>query len=116
MFRRFMIVCWVLFAIGASISLIGYVGYIVNQEPELTTRVRELPPDAVLEELTLEQKRANALADAGRRIEREDRQVRREYFLITATIGGIFVGILLLWNVIWHTAHWVWMGRNKDQL
>jgi hypothetical protein len=36
MFRRFMIVCWVLFAIGASVSLIGYVGYIVNQEPERT--------------------------------------------------------------------------------
>lgn len=111
-----MIVCWVLFAIGASVSLIGYVGYIVNQEPELTTRIRELRPDEVVEEYTLEQKREIALAEARQRLHRHQRDVRRGYFFSAAVIGGIFVGILLLWNIIWHTVHWVWMGRNTDQL
>jgi len=26
--------------------------------------------------------------------------------------GTIIAGFLFLWNVIWHTAHWVWMGRK----
>jgi hypothetical protein len=40
--------------------------------------------------------------------------VRRENYLMVALIGGILAGILFLWNIIWHTAHWVWMGRNTD--
>ena len=34
-FRRFMIVCWVLFSMAAVTSLVGYAGYRVNEEPAL---------------------------------------------------------------------------------
>ncbi len=28
--------------------------------------------------------------------------------------GGILAQFMLLWNVIWHIAHRIWMGRKKQ--
>ncbi len=28
--------------------------------------------------------------------------------------GGILAKFMLLWNVIWHTAHWIWKWRKEQ--
>ena len=31
---------------------------------------------------------------------------------VTAIVAGLMGLVILLWNVIWHTGHWIWMGRK----
>jgi len=30
-----------------------------------------------------------------------------------AGYGIVLAGSMLLWNIIWYTAHWIWKGRSK---
>jgi len=114
-----MIVCWVLFAIGTVTAAIGYGGYRANHElidPSIPPppagyvfdeppRVGDMTAKELLEELReLERERA----------ERIDRRQKAETFLFVAQIGALLAGPLLLWNLIWHTGHWIWMGRQEQ--
>lgn len=36
-----------------------------------------------------------------------------QLFFIVAAIGGSLAFLMLLWNVIWHVGHWIWMGRES---
>lgn len=34
-------------------------------------------------------------------------------YLLTQGLGTLFMGILVIWNTIWHIGHWVWVGRKQ---
>ena len=36
----------------------------------------------------------------------------REVWALSAFFGSIAAVIVLLWNIVWHIGHWVWMGRR----
>ncbi len=57
------------------------------------------------------EKRKAALAELDRRYLN-----RREVFSITAFIGGAIAVLVLLWNIIWHAGHWIWMGRRTNEV
>ena len=166
MFRRFMIVCWVLFSLGAVTGLVGLAGYqyydvkaqalaerqgsareppqiknlddasfVVDKIKDGTLKgerrkialqaLREFDqrqrveqgtetPRQELERLRAEQGLGTdgvGVIEAQVELERRYR-VRMEPFGVAGAIGGILAGFFLLWNIIWHTAHWVWMGRK----
>ena len=182
MFRRFIIVCWVLFSLGAVTGLVGLAGYqyydvkaeafaerqrAAGEPPQITNlddaafvarkikdgtlkgerrkialqALREFlqaqgleqgteTPRQELERLRAEQGALPALPDgfvldeqlpleevgvieAVIELERRNR-VRMEAFGIVGAIGGILAGLFLVWNMIWHTGHWVWMGRKVE--
>ena len=110
-----MIVCWVLFSMGAVTGLVGYAGYRVNEDPEIIIEPLALGEEfTTLEDMTPVKKRELAYADAQRRSEDQQRSIRRERFLTVAVVGGMFAGFLLLWNIVCHTAHWIWEGRRDS--
>ena len=94
MFRRFIIVCWVLFALASIVGLVGGVGYLHYQgELEGFTELSVESGEnryAVLERIHL----------------------RKEGFGSTGILGALAAGLILLWNIILHTGHWIWMGRK----
>jgi len=46
----------------------------------------------------------------------EVRRYRQRYSAadVTAIVAGLMGLVILLWNIIWHTSHWVWMGRKAE--
>ena len=122
-----MIVCWVLFALVSLASLIGGIGY-RHYQVEIQA-MRELPPETEDNEFAdlipppdgfkLDSP-ANANpfeAELERRLydrERQSYASRKETYAITGIVAAALAGIILLWNIIWHTAHWVWMGRKDS--
>ena len=45
-------------------------------------------------------------------LERRNR-VQMQAFSVAGAIGGMLAGFFVIWNIIWHTAHWVWKGRKQ---
>lgn len=91
MFRRFMIVCWTVFFLGIGVIGVGSFGYWVLEDPPTP------PPGFEL----------NDYSTAFIAVHGDPRQVWAD----TIVVGILISGIALLWNIIWHVAHWVWMGR-----
>lgn len=108
-----MIVCWVLFLILGSTFLVGLIG---------TWHYHKLSEGIVAEEN----------AEIKREIERgvdpeypwehdlivstpesEKAEYRSRAFGKIAYFGGVPVVLILLWNIILHTGHWIWMGRKE---
>ena len=118
MFRRFMILCWVLFSIFTLVGLVGFVGYQVLDEPVfeielasgdiVSTKGMTVEQLEQAEELKLAKDVVVAISSTIRAYEK-----RRENFLLTAWLGAFLALASMLWNIIWHTAHWVWMGRHR---
>ena len=115
MFRRFMIVCWGLFSIGTVAGLIGYVGYRANAEPEHVVQEQAEEDLAVSAKDMAEEERLEELRGRDRMLKRSiPRERRKQKFLLVGWSGAIFAGGMILWNIIWHTGHWIWMGREQS--
>ena len=186
MFRRFMIVCWVLFAVSTVTSFLSYVGYKSyekktdklyemglnpfdrfdsydgnpfidlipedglllmiqkgEQQDRRRTRNDDLPvegeqsvdqnnapnsdtPDGFkvverdstdwrnapivdTEEARKRNERFAAMAELDRRYSQ-----RKENYQTAGFIGAGLAAMIFMWNLIWHTGHWVWMGRDSE--
>ena len=128
MFRRFMIVCWVLFAIPAIVSLVSWPMYYkygaeieaLDVKPwelfdpkellDETSQEDDAPGNPFTEELAHE--RAVAIRNAEIRLQSRELELKRESWGIAAFAGmGIAAGILL-WNILCHTVVWIIAGRQ----
>lgn len=116
MFRRFMIVSWILFSIFVFLGLIGLLGQQMIGEPEFTI---ETPSGSIVvtEGKTIDELRQDTelkgLDDVINGIASAKRAHRNKAlsFRITAWSGALLATAMLIWNIIWYTAHWIWMGR-----
>jgi hypothetical protein len=88
---------------------VGWAGYeyYARQAAELVAQAQEEIRSESPPGQTWRQEAKLMATVESRRIERKG-----EPFLIIGGLGGIFAGVILLWNIIWHTAHWIWMGRK----
>lgn len=127
MFRRFMIVCWVLFAIPAIVSLASWPMYFKygNDIEALEPWPFRFDPEALVPD-TLQEDDAPgnpATEEKERRRERAERRrenIERHRALeskqaswgIAAFAGMGIAAAILLWNVLCHTVAWVIAGRN----
>ena len=126
MFRRFMIVCWVIFALMSVVSLLGHAGCVfydtkaeelydmgLNRFAKFDEKGEflDLNSDDVLLEIVQNSdnvySRMMAMAELDRRY--YERKNRSKSVRLNAVI---LAAILLLWNLFWHTGHWIWMGRK----
>ena len=116
MFRRFMIVCWVIFGILAVASGFAWKTFIdvVSDVSELTDAVLEHPAIGLEPSdpayYDLEDAEGRTLPNLYRQ---QDWRIqdRDEWDAITGNIVFITFGFLL-WIIVWHVGHWVWMGRD----
>lgn len=128
-----MIVCWVLFALCVSISVVGWLGFFhyeaeiesidsgfATQEPIGETDYSDLlNEEQTPEEILNDGESSETAREALDRLRRENatrleraKFVRHETnFLTTGVAVGVLAFSILLWNIIWHTGHWIWMGR-----
>ena len=130
MFRRFMIVCWVLFAIPAIVSLVSWPMYYKygNDLDGLFVELKPLDNNSVEpEENIFDQfdepngKSASPDVTFGQynralRFDEIDRhralERKQESWGMAAFAGMGIAAAILLWNILCHTAHWIWMGRR----
>lgn len=118
MFRRFMIVCWVVFCFSVVASAVAW-----NAEDAARSETFRLLESAyqhpamfsdVGEEISskMRDEDGNTIGDIFRehdwRVEDRDRLEDLRGNSITVAFS------LLLWNIIWHVGHWVWMGRKVE--
>ena len=108
-----MIVCWALFALGAVSALIGLAGY-----QNLVSRAESI-------ELATHEEAMAAQPDSdraeGNRIRwhpsetPESRKIRRdaENWIVPLGFGLGTASLMLIWNILWHVGHWIWMGRKE---
>ncbi len=116
MFRRFLIVCWVLFSVGTVAGLVGYVGYRANAEPEYVLQEQSEEDLAVSAKDMTAEERLEELSGRARMLKRSiPRERRKQTFLLVGWSGAIFAGGMILWNIIWHTGHWIWIGRHETK-
>lgn len=152
MFRRFMIVCWILFGIPACVALVsGATSFMTESDiQDFITGDAEDTADVIqhLDRIIKTEDRTIALAEEMRRriragewtgeqteddanaiiIERTDyvqpfkmkkerlrtlmgRKIESERIYM---LSALLAATILLWNVIWHAGHWIWMGRKAD--
>jgi hypothetical protein len=132
-----MIVCWVLFALSAATAGVGWFGAerVQNDIDLIRAESEAAATSERSESYTIHD--YNDLAGPGRaatpeevadinsdlrerRLEELDEELEplssKEKSLATIMNVGLFsAAALLLWNIIWHTGHWVWMGRETRQ-
>ena len=130
-----MIVCWVLFSITAAFAAVGGFSYLhyEGKVQELQVLIDErgynvfdqfdsdnrakLPEGYVLDE------EVNRNDESGSEpegpwikyqvfAEHEKASNRSKAFGELTFFAGLPAFLILLWNVILHTGHWVWMGRK----
>jgi len=114
-----MIVCWVLFAISLATGLVGWAGieYSERQAAILVAQAQEdvdagrLPPVGTRATRFPGNEEADSL-----RIEStpDSRKIGSMSgpFGVVGILGGMIGGVLLLFNIILHIGHWIWMGRK----
>ena len=122
MFRRFMIVCWVLLGVCVAGWIFVYdraddahllVMEVFDQIDEHPAMELESSDESYV--TTYEAIRdasgktvADLLNDQKPLIDNRDR---------LRQLAGLFLSAgfyLLLWNIIWHIGHWIWMGRKNN--
>ena len=119
LFRRFMIVSWVLFSIATAISAVSFYGlsrdWVARRadvmsilgppDPKSCDRPRYGPPTEVAIKCEINR----------RKVEQARLKHIGDYrFGETAFVSrAVAIGILL-WNIIWHTGHWIWMGWKAE--
>ena len=124
MFRRFMIVCWVLFAIPAIVSLVSwpmYYKYGTEVEAFDVKPWERFDPEALIPENFQEDDApGNPFTEEAERRQKKIDQHRelkskQEAWGIAAYAGMGIAAAILLWNILCHTVHWIWMGRKAVQ-
>lgn len=138
MFRRFMIVCWILFGLSVLLSGIGWAGSayygseleavkasLYDHVAASDSRSVQLLADEIRSssDKISESIRARAFAELERREKtralQQERSVLRDKHEVSIELGFvalIAVGLLLSWNIVCHTMHWVWQGRERRLL
>ena len=165
MFRRFMVVCWVLLGSAAIATAIGAVGFSntlsmmrnIGDEVAKPTRADNhhdifyywhdlqantrptagsnegiikildqfFEPEVWSETVDSDVSREIALRNAKTRVRLRDEIVTNaenatrlysiaETYTLAQSLGLLFMGVLLVWNIIWHVGHWIWMGRQTE--
>lgn len=114
MFRRFMIVCWVLFLIFSGVSLAGFVvalHYDNKSDAIILAANEEIERK---KELRVEPEKAWEFDTIIATPESEKAKSRSIVFGEFVFFSGVPAVVLLLWNILCHTAHWIWMGRKAE--
>ena len=108
-----MIVCWVLFLILTGVTLVGFVGYLHNANK---AEAIVLAANAEIErkkELGVKPDNSWEFDPIIATPESDKAESQSKAFGELVYFSGVPAIVLLLWNIIWHTGHWVWQGRNK---
>jgi len=123
-----MIVCWVLFVLAGLLGLVSGLGYwhyqgkydgLADLKAELdynpyeqfvTNESSRLPNGFILDVPPEEKERKRRIAALTELDSRYSH--RRSKYQDIAFIGTALAIMILLWNITWHIAHWVWMGRK----
>ena len=122
MFRRFMIVCWVLFGILLSAAMFSYVraehfageyGHAFSEVTEIAIdpsyyRLDKSTPEGVLKDLAYQHK----LAPLKRKMDRSQRL--QDSWESYTEISLFAVGLMILTIGISYISHWIWMGRKAE--
>lgn len=111
-----------LFSVATLIAVVGSIGtwHYESEQDEMLEAAQERgwnvfeimdpsdlqPGDVVRVEAPWEMYR---LAD-----EYQTAEERVLAFSAAAGLGGIGAVLILLWNLILHAGHWIWMGRETD--
>ena len=130
MFRRFMTICWVLFALCVVTATVGwYFGIEADRQREVAQAEYDAllnEPINFVDEIMAEGKDKSELSEdelkaLARSEERRNSKTvlaeidKRVSFWAGAIVYGAFAAILiLLWNILWHIGHWIWMGRRTE--
>ena len=110
MFRRFMIVCWVLFLLATAVTAIGYIGF--GHYQELISEVPTVEERAQLDWDSLNSDEQYSLLEA-ELDEKQPLRHQRDKYSPLMGLGLMAMAVILIWNIIWHTGHWIWMGRDN---
>ena len=105
-----MIVCWVLFSIGAVTVLVGWAGYeyydakvhSYAEQHNLNADSRNWDPNDLLTDKLINPAR----------IELDRLRDIRDSLPELAVFGAVVAAVFLPWNILCHTAHWIWQGRK----
>ena len=99
MFRRFMIVCWVLFSITAIISVASFIAF-----------SNELPPVSAVgsAETSIDPEVLANLQEQSKL-----RHLSKSTFGQTAYMTRAFAVGILLWNVLCHTVRWIFKAESR---
>jgi hypothetical protein len=104
-----MIVCWVLFAISAATGLVGWAGYeYYGYKARASVASWEMPPEYA-EDQDPDSEVVQLRPAPWPNWEFVEKQMA---FWNTGRISGLLAAGLLLWNVLFHTAHWIWIRRK----
>ena len=114
MFRRFMIVCWVLFLILGSVGLVGQL-----QSWRYQAQAEQIVGDANAKIARQVELGVEPVTPWGHDLvvstpESMEAAKRSGEYAVLANFAGIPALLLLLWNLVWHTSHWIWMGRKAE--
>jgi len=114
MFRRFMIVCWVLFSLAAFTALVGWGGYLYydNKADAIILAANEEKDRK--RELGMEPEYWGEFDLSISTPESDKAKSRSKGFGELVFFGGVPAVMLLLWNIFCHTAHWIWQGRKVE--
>ena len=140
MFRRFMVVCWVLFSLLALTGAAGWY-FVFEADPKREIALAEYQSlkdekidfaallqaaelsDGEIDESDLSEDELKSIARAEAQSEKRDAAKNRLSAInkeIDSWAGAIVYGsfgaaFMLLWNIIWHIGHWIWMGRKAER-
>jgi len=90
MFRKFMIVCWVIFGLLVmSAAINGYTYFRYGDQ---------------IVGLTYQEAEDKGIIDPYKITEAE----------IHMYMASLNAAMMLVWNVLWHTGHWVWKRRKVN--
>jgi len=126
-----MIVCWVLFSFSVVLTAVGgglffYYESEVEAANALISQHRNASGNWTAQEL-LEQLRAeqgSATPEAADKRAKEFATLKAQKALIAkkqadwlliALFSLMAGGVLLFWNILCHTVHWIWMGRKESE-
>lgn len=116
MFRRIMIVCWVLFSLGAVVGLAGWAGYDYYdgmQESKQEAYDEQRRKERESQELNGDRNGSMRGGRLGLPIDPVIERNKQRYEIVGLT-GGCLAALIFLWNLLWHTGHWIWMGRKPN--
>lgn len=118
MFRRFMIVCWVLFGMLFAVTFATYYGsYHYAVQASQIIEAAQAASDREAAKIVAEGGVAPEWMTGPIVETRESRAalIRSESLTDLGLPAAILTVFVLVWNVIWHVGHWTWMGREAHK-
>ena len=111
-----MIVCWVLFALSATFGLVGWAGYEdADAKLQSYAEQHDLDPDSTWAGITQEDLfRADGSPTPLVEL-RHLQTIRYKYWVANSVVLAV-APVILLWNIIWHFAHWIKTKQKANDL